>query len=206
MCMLNVETHDLLASVPTGSSLCLPALYGFYFHFSLPPLPFNIPAQPACATGLLQGAQILRLTLPSPCLQHFEETLVIKLQVGLNQHCCTDFRDAKLEAGNLVSYIPAEPPSVLRSSLETLFPLAWLWKASLKFSALIHPELSWLSPQAFGEQGIMQVLPTTRTGPNQWTLNHLTYATYSPVHAKTCPRSLTGTTIHTALCCAEGHR
>lgn len=79
-------------------------------------------------------------------------------------------------------------------------------KSQSQFSALIHPELSRLSLQAFGDPGIVQVLPTTRTGPSQWTLNHLTYATHNPVYAKTCPRSFTGTTFHTALCCAEGHR
>lgn len=73
-----------------------------------------------------------------------------------------------------------------------------------QFSALIHPELSWLSHQAFGEHCIGQFLPNTCTSPHLRTLNHLAHATYNPAYARTCPKSFTDRTTHAAVCCPGG--
>lgn len=120
--MLNVEIHNLLSSNPTGSSLCLTVPRRFQSHLLLTPLRLNTLIQQVCASGLPQGTQISSSSMFTSFRGDFGG------QVAFNHSCCTDFRDAKLEASNLVSYPPAEPPSVLRPSLETLFSPAQLWK------------------------------------------------------------------------------
>lgn len=121
--MFNVEVPYLLSSNPTRSSLCLTAPCRFHSRLLLTPLPFKTLAQQVCASGLPQGTQISSSSMFISFGGDFGG------QVALNHSCCTDFRDAKSEASNLVSYPPAEPPSVLRSSLEILFSPLQLWKA-----------------------------------------------------------------------------